>query len=107
MYHDTVNENFPFQNQQASYVSKYSANSGSTTSSPSSNSNSSFLSTQHINRHVKNNSVDIRFPDEGLGESGSVGDGSLSNQNAMNKVFPPISTQTNASSTASLEYARF
>lgn len=154
-----TNHNYHHGAQQHGYgyTSKYSGGGGSNTNSPSSNNssnnnnnnNSSFstflLPTQHVNRHIKNNSVDVRFTDDGGGfenvaSVGGVGSGgggggggvggvgvgaaspilggsttssassssSSNNHNSvLNKVFPPLATQTNASSTVSLEYARF
>ena len=83
----------------------------STTNSPSNNaSTSTNLSTFHVNRHIKNNSIDMRYLDVENGTASNQQTSSSSNnQNAAaNKAsFPPLATQTNASSTLSLEYVHF
>lgn len=86
----------------------------STTNSPSNQSTSTNLSTFHVNRHIKNNSIDMRYLDVENGTASnqqtSSNSSSSNNQNATaaNKAsFPPLATQTNASSTLSLEYVHF
>jgi hypothetical protein len=83
---------------------KYSNNVGA--SNMNSPSNSSILATQHVNRHIKNNSIGYLDVGENGGGGSPISNNS-NNQNNINKVFPPIATQTNASSTVSLEYESF
>lgn len=82
---DTPSQNSPF--------SKISSNNTSFNTSVQSPSNSSIT---HVNRHVKNNSMDIKFIDQNYDLN--------SNFNHANRIFPPLSSQTNNSnSNASLE----
>lgn len=118
MLNDSLNTSLN-ESQSSSAATSQLQNSSyskfSTAASPSSS-----LNINHINRHVKNNSIDIRYLDvsennstspTALGLNNTITASNNNNNNNQNKAsnvvvgaaFPSISTQINASSTVSLE----